>query len=1396
MHKTIRKLGRVLFSLLLMMSFIQPNLVVKALGVDQTASIDIVRTVALSYKLKGSSSFVDLIAPYQIADITKVDLLHAQYQFELIDHVDPITGAPNRSIHEGDYYLIDLPSQVQIIAPVNGTILGNGGRPLANFSFSQNPDLSWQIKIEYTAYVDDQNEYDIHGMMAFDFILDLSAVAEGTTTTISIPIDNGNSIDIDVTKPIPAPTTPISLTKTITSYTPLTREIVWNVKMMPDIGKFSGCTFTDTLNVSLLDLKSIKHGNVTLVLGTDYTFDSATGLITYLIPVGRDGLAYQNVIITAVVKRSVYGTLTPTSISNQAQLTGGVSFVDLVSNTSTQTITPNWFVKTGTVVQGNKIQWSYDINTNTQSMFNGVITDVFNNLLTLDITSVKLGATSVPVYLVSHVPLNDAEVYGVLVDNGDGTSTLNVFLPRTKALASSSKQTLTLITTVDTPDTVTTLDPIYTNTAKFNGDLVLDNNAEMNLPESSSGPIPVGVPNVNINKGHSTWSAAEKRNGEITWTIAVSSNLTSYGTSSIIDTLPADQDFIADQIFYGALSLTSLTNPSAVISSDGRTLTITFSNNNAWATQQNLTVKTKIKQDSYGLNVNRDFTNTAKAIIYSESTGLELDSMIDSDTIRIQNTVISKSSGVYNGNTTKQGENPRVNFSIVLNNNLMPLQSVLISDNLANIITEFKKSTESSFSVISGLNWTYVANSMTITKNSGTLDALNLTTIASTAQVVANILTVDFGSGVAVNDKYTLTFTLEVDANSNEIFQQNGVMRVRGNISGVEAVGLKAGTIVSSATPNSSEIKNEVLVKTGVHNVAEQQAVWSINLNQHRVGLLNTRVVDQLPLGLTLDPTSIKLYENVIGTNGNFLTGNAVVTQGTAVPFTYTYLPTLGVGNEGRFTLTVDLPNNTTSYVLRFATDISPALLGTQVTNSAYFVGNDNLAENTNNSSLTFSSAVGGGSTTKASVTVNKTSKDNGALVDGALFELNWLRGGNPTDPVFVRTLGTINGSVIFRGLTRGEIYTITEVSAPSGYLLDSTVPVEVVPPATGVTDAPPVTLADTPIKYGNWDPTALKHLDGIAFTETFHFEIMKGIIPVMRGVTSSVNPNGDFNVIFSMMDEVNSLGVSTYQDDFTFDALDPAGTRHLVSSQRFIMREVDDYLPGYTIDRKEVGLTLSVYNEKGKSDLVLILKDDLGNILSDESANFLTESKPIFYNVYDATGSFSFVAQKILLNHQLTLNQFSFELYEGNTLLQTAKNGAGSWVDGTHASAMIYFTALNYTISDVGVKTYRIVEKQTMPIGYIGDPAVYTIEVQISDNSNGTVKSSIISILKDVDGLSSSESSIVFSNTYDPSLVPPLPNTGEKETNDYLGFILATMGGLLYLLSRKPKDRSSNHAK
>jgi pilin isopeptide linkage protein len=1356
LKRKINKVNALLLSIVMFITMLTPYSAVFAAPVDQTANSDIVRSLELSYKLKSGSSFINLEAPYEIPDSSLIDSFRAIYGFEIEDNENIDTGEPERTITAGDFYMIELPDELRITTPANGSILGNGGRPIANYTFIEDIDESWSIKVEFTDYVDDLNEFNIFGSMQFDFTFDLSLVVQGTTETIYIPIDDTNGINLEITVPLPPPTTPTSLTKSVVNngYNHLTRELEWNVLLQPATGVFSGTTFTDTIDVTKHQLKSIRHGSITLVENVDYTYDSSTGLLTYLIPTGRDGSSFQNIRIITTVNRDVYGSLLPTIINNTANLSGGAADVNINSNQASYTVTPSWLSKSGAVIDGNRIQWTIRANNTRQDMYNAVITDNLSADLVLDKTSVELDGSTIPIYDNTHTPASDTEVYGVYVLNPDNTSVLSIYLPRGVDNSSTSVRTITLETSVVSPTNPTPTSPTYTNEATLDANFVGDGDGTGNGVGTITGAnittTGVNIPNVSINKGNQTITAEDRRNGTITWTLSAVSNLSTYGASQIVDTLPNDQDYLIDEIYWGTQKIDSTTEPKAEISTNGRTLTISFATSNALQTIQNFTIKTKIKQDVYGQNLDRNFTNQVRVALFSESTGLEITSATDTHSVRIRNSVIAKSNIGYTGNTTQQAQNPRVNFSIVVNSNLMELNDLKITDDLSQILTQFRRNSESSYSTISGVKWTFVPGSLQITRTAGTRDIglIDLAEITSNATYINDIISIDFGDGVEVNDSYTVRFTAELDVEQNPIFKENGTIRLSGNIGEIEALGLN-GTISSNATANV-DIKNEILGKSGIHLVDAQQALWTINLNQYGSELNSTRVVDILPLGLTLDPTSIKLYTDVIGTNGNFVTGSQVESQGVLVPFTYTYEAATEPGLEGRYILTVNLPDNNLAYILRFATDIDNSILGTQVNNSAYYVGEGVVEENVNESTITISSTVGGGSTTKTSLTVNKYNKDNDIAIDGAVFSLYWLRGGNPEDPVFVRSLTTTSGSVIFRGLTRGENYTIVETSAPSGYRLDNPQPVLVEVPADISGNLASVNFNNSPIKTGSWNPEAIKDLDGTGFVRPFYFEVLDGDTQVFTGVTGENLPNGRKTVDFTLNDGIVPDQFLNFSDGHIFPDDTENGTSHLVLTKTLTMKESNSNLPGYVIDDNEYEFTINVYNIKGEENLVVQIEDEEGNIISDDQGNFTPENIPIFFNEYSANGEFVFDVTKKLIGQELAAGQFTFNLFEGETLLDTATNEKGIFEeDGSYLGSVV-FDKLLFTQSDVGLKTYTITEENSGLPGYTYDTSIYTVEIRVTDNDDGTIRANIESITKMMDEENPIEvETIDFLNSY-----------------------------------------------
>ena len=120
-----------------------------------------------------------------------------------------------------------------------------------------------------------------------------------------------------------------------------------------------------------------------------------------------------------------------------------------------------------------------------------------------------------------------------------------------------------------------------------------------------------------------------------------------------------------------------------------------------------------------------------------------------------------------------------------------------------------------------------------------------------------------------------------------------------------------------------------------------------------------------------------------------------------------------------------------------------------------------------------------------------------------------------------------------------------------------------------------------------------------------------------------------------------------------------------------------------------------------------------------------------VFENTYKAEGKITLEANKELTGTNLTAGMFSFELKEGDKVLQTKTNDA----DGK-----VKFDTISYDLDDVGNKTYTIHEVDDKKDGYTYDTEDATVTVTIKDNEDGTLSAK------------AEYSKTTFKNTYEAS--------------------------------------------
>lgn len=110
----------------------------------------------------------------------------------------------------------------------------------------------------------------------------------------------------------------------------------------------------------------------------------------------------------------------------------------------------------------------------------------------------------------------------------------------------------------------------------------------------------------------------------------------------------------------------------------------------------------------------------------------------------------------------------------------------------------------------------------------------------------------------------------------------------------------------------------------------------------------------------------------------------------------------------------------------------------------------------------------------------------------------------------------------------------------------------------------------------------------------------------------------------------------------------------------------------------------------------------------------YYSQDGAVFTNRYSAKGQISFTGTKILENSILKADQFSFMLIEDDNVLQTVANDE---------NGLIAFDPIEYTLEDIGIHTYSVIEGTDSLPGVTNDPAVKTIEVNVEDNGDGTLK-------------------------------------------------------------------------
>ena len=113
-----------------------------------------------------------------------------------------------------------------------------------------------------------------------------------------------------------------------------------------------------------------------------------------------------------------------------------------------------------------------------------------------------------------------------------------------------------------------------------------------------------------------------------------------------------------------------------------------------------------------------------------------------------------------------------------------------------------------------------------------------------------------------------------------------------------------------------------------------------------------------------------------------------------------------------------------------------------------------------------------------------------------------------------------------------------------------------------------------------------------------------------------------------------------------------------------------------------------------------------------------VTGNNPTFTNTYKAApAKIAIEAKKVLNGKELEIDEFEFELKEGDKVVATAKNAAGG---------LIRFSEISY--STAGVYNYTITEKVGNKLGVTYDKTEHPVTVEVKDNGSGQLVATVTS--------------------------------------------------------------------
>ena len=510
------------------------------------------------------------------------------------------------------------------------------------------------------------------------------------------------------------------------------------------------------------------------------------------------------------------------------------------------------------------------------------------------------------------------------------------------------------------------------------------------VPSNAKASASAGIPTNVISKSGTGYNASTHT---MSWKIIVNTNKIKITDAIVTDTLPAGLKYkdgtLKVSLNGGEVTPGTFTPPAEA----GGTSTIEYKFTQEVDDTYEITFDTEVLDNSvYAVNNNQTFKNIVTLTGKNATTNNKISTTTEAYQT-YQSKVIEKTGTEYNYQTRE------LTWKIVINQNKMPMNNAYVTD-------------------VIGANQEFVPDSVTINESKATKGTIATDVSSYYYDEASKSLRYNFDA--TISGVQTITFKTKLTDLS--IFETNGKKSIS-NTATLSGDDIPANVKSTGA----NDINNAVVSKGSSYNWGNSYIDWIVDINQNQLELSNMELEDILQTGLVLDTTSAQLIRLSTSSSGTFTEAEDVTDQLLKV----TYDSKTG---KVVFSITGKI---TTSYRLKFRTDINDAYNSTTFNNTISFKGSGlNETSKSTSIAVSFQSAGGsGGAGGRGSLTLYKVDKENtNKKLSGAIFELldkyqNVIQTSSAT--------GT-DGKVVFSKLKYNTPYSVREAQAPVGYELST----------------------------------------------------------------------------------------------------------------------------------------------------------------------------------------------------------------------------------------------------------------------------------------------------------------------------------------------------------------------